>query len=114
MVLKKKSVAGVGVKTSKGRKGPRAYHHITNEQRDLLVKLVQEDGLSIRQAGKKLKVNYSTAKHIVRTRGKEGDDLQKGVEKNEEERSHEVSSEGSGEEKEVESGKLRREKKWLA
>ena len=36
-------------------------------QRELLVKTVHEGGISIRKAAIKLGINYSTAKHIMRT-----------------------------------------------
>lgn len=40
------------------------YSPVTNEQRRLLVKLIYEDGLSIRQAAKGSNIYYPTAKAI--------------------------------------------------
>ena len=43
------------------------YCQVSNEQRQLLVKLIYEDGLSIRQAALQAKVYYPTAKAINKT-----------------------------------------------
>ena len=36
------------------------------DKRELLINLVEETGLTIKEAAQKLKINYSTAKHIVK------------------------------------------------
>ena len=42
----------------------KTYSPVTNEQRRLLVKLIYEDGMSIRQAALTSKIYYPTAKAI--------------------------------------------------
>ena len=49
------------------KKKKRDYHLVDDSQRELLVKTVNEGGISIRKAAMKLGINYSTAKHIMRT-----------------------------------------------
>jgi transposase len=41
------------------------YDSISTETRRLLVKLTQEDGVSIRKASKALQIKYSTGKTLI-------------------------------------------------
>jgi endonuclease V-like protein UPF0215 family len=44
----------------------RSYIPVEVEKRQKLIQLVEEDGLTIKEAAQNLKINYSTAKHIVK------------------------------------------------
>ena len=63
----------VATKTSKGstlkigrNKNPRAYRHVSVEERNRLIKMVREDGMRIKDSAKIIGINYSTAKHIIK------------------------------------------------
>ena len=43
------------------------YSHTDKRKREQLVRLVEEQGLSIKEASDRLGINYSTAKYIVKT-----------------------------------------------
>lgn len=42
------------------------------DKREHLIKLVENDGMTIKEASSNLKINYSTAKHIVKVFKKTG------------------------------------------
>jgi DNA-binding NarL/FixJ family response regulator len=44
----------------------RSYIPVELEKRQRLIKAVEEEGLTIKEAAQNLKINYSTAKHIVK------------------------------------------------
>jgi predicted transcriptional regulator len=51
----------------------RSYIPVENNKRQRLIKAVEEEGLTIKEAAQNLKINYSTAKHIVKVYKKTGD-----------------------------------------
>ena len=51
----------------------RSYIPVENNKRQRLIKAVEEEGLTIKEAAQNLKINYSTAKHIVKVSNKTGD-----------------------------------------
>lgn len=51
----------------------RSYIPVELDKRQQLIKLVEEDGLTIKEAAQNLKINYSTAKHIVKVYKKTGE-----------------------------------------
>lgn len=51
----------------------RSYIPVELEKREQLIKAVEKDGLTIKEAALSLKINYSTAKHIVKMFKKTGD-----------------------------------------
>lgn len=44
----------------------RSYIPVEFEKRKKLIQAVEEEGLTIKEAAQNLKINYSTAKHIVK------------------------------------------------
>jgi hypothetical protein len=44
----------------------RSYIPVELDKRQKLIQLVEEEGLTIKEAAQNLKINYSTAKHIVK------------------------------------------------
>jgi len=44
----------------------RSYVPVEFDKRQKLIQAVEEDGLTIKEAAQNLKINYSTAKHIVK------------------------------------------------
>lgn len=44
----------------------RSYIPVEFEKRQKLIQAVEEEGLTIKEAAQNLKINYSTAKHIVK------------------------------------------------
>lgn len=58
---------------SSSAKGRGNYAHVGNDQRQELRALIEEQGLSIRQAAKMLGMKYSTAKHIFAIYKKTGE-----------------------------------------
>ena len=52
--------------------GKKYYAHIDNKKRQLLVDLVEDQNLSIKEASDRLSINYSTAKYIYKTFKKTG------------------------------------------
>jgi hypothetical protein len=52
-------------------KTKRSYIPVDMEKRNHLVKLVEKESLTIKDAAVQLKINYSTAKHIIKTFKKE-------------------------------------------
>jgi transposase len=53
-------------------RGKRNYTPVDLEKRKILVKIVDEEGITIKEAAQRLNLNYSTAKHIVKTFKKTG------------------------------------------
>jgi predicted DNA-binding protein (UPF0251 family) len=53
-------------------KTKRTYIPIDMDIREDLVRIVEEENITIKQAAQKLKINYSTAKHIVKIYKKTG------------------------------------------
>jgi predicted transcriptional regulator len=51
----------------------RSYIPVEVNKRQQLIKAVEEEGLTIKEAAQNLKINYSTAKHIVKVYKKPGD-----------------------------------------
>jgi predicted transcriptional regulator len=51
----------------------RSYIPVEVNKRQQLIKAVDEEGLTIKEAAQNLKINYSTAKHIVKVYKKTGD-----------------------------------------
>ena len=51
----------------------RSYIPVEIEKRQLLIKTVEEEGLTIKEAAQNLKINYSTAKHIVKVYKRTGE-----------------------------------------
>jgi transposase len=51
----------------------RSYVPVELDKRQKLVKAVEEEGLTIKEAALNLKINYSTAKHIVKVFKKTGE-----------------------------------------
>ncbi len=51
----------------------RSYVPVDVEKRQRLIKAVEEDGLTIKEAAQNLKINYSTAKHIVKVYKRTGE-----------------------------------------
>ena len=52
-------------------KSKRNYMPVEQAKRNQLIKLVSDDQITIKDAASKLKINYSTAKHIIKTYKKE-------------------------------------------
>lgn len=53
-------------------KSKRNYNYIQLSTRKNLIKLVYKDGLQIKEAASIIGINYSTAKHIIKTFKKTG------------------------------------------
>ena len=51
----------------------RSYIPVEVNKRQQLIKAVEEEGLTIKEAAQNLNINYSTAKHIVKVYKKTGD-----------------------------------------
>ena len=51
----------------------RSYIPVEFDKRSKLIKAVEEEGLTIKEAAQNLKVNYSTAKHIVKVYKRTGE-----------------------------------------
>jgi hypothetical protein len=51
----------------------RSYVPVELDQRMQLIKIIEEEGVTIKEAANALKINYSTAKHIVKLFKKTGD-----------------------------------------
>jgi hypothetical protein len=51
----------------------RSYIPVELDKRHKLIKAVEEDGLTIKEAAQNLKINYSTAKHIVKVYKRTGE-----------------------------------------
>ena len=51
----------------------RSYIPVEMEKRQQLIKAVEEEGLTIKEAAQNLKINYSTAKHIVKVYKRTGE-----------------------------------------
>lgn len=51
----------------------RSYVPVDVDKRQKLIKAVEEDGLTIKEAAQSLKINYSTAKHIVKVYKRTGE-----------------------------------------
>lgn len=51
----------------------RSYIPVELEKRQRLIKAVEEEGLTIKEAAQNLKINYSTAKHIVKVYKRTGE-----------------------------------------
>jgi len=49
----------------------RSYIPVDTDKRGQLIKLVDKDCMTIKDAASQLKINYSTAKHIIKTFKKE-------------------------------------------
>jgi len=45
----------------------RSYVPVEQIKRQKLINMVEKDGVTIKEAAQTLKINYSTAKHIVKT-----------------------------------------------
>lgn len=55
-----------------GGKSKRNYNYIQLSTRKTLIKLVYKDGMQIKEAAAMIGINYSTAKHIIKTFKKTG------------------------------------------
>lgn len=51
----------------------RSYVPVDMDKRQQLIKAVEEEGLTIKEAAQNLKINYSTAKHIVKVYKRTGE-----------------------------------------
>ena len=51
----------------------RSYIPVELDKRQELVRVVEEDGLTIKEAALNLKINYSTAKHIIKVYKRTGE-----------------------------------------
>lgn len=51
----------------------RSYVPVDMDKRQQLIKVVEEEGLTIKEAAQNLKINYSTAKHIVKVYKRTGE-----------------------------------------
>lgn len=51
----------------------RSYVPVEFDKRSKLIKAVEEEGLTIKEAAQNLKINYSTAKHIVKVYKRTGE-----------------------------------------
>jgi len=56
---------------SKAIKQKRNYMPVEQAKRNQLIQLVQNDQITIKDAASHLQINYSTAKHIIKTYKKE-------------------------------------------
>lgn len=51
----------------------RSYIPVEIDKRSKLIKAVEDEGLTIKEAAQNLKINYSTAKHIVKVYKRTGE-----------------------------------------
>ena len=48
-------------------KTKRSYNTVESSKRQKLIRMVNEDQMTIKEAASRLKINYSTAKHIIKS-----------------------------------------------
>ena len=52
-------------------KTKRSYNTVESSKRQKLIRMVNEDQMTIKEAASRLKINYSTAKHIIKSQRSE-------------------------------------------